>query len=181
MAIRPTTPVYFAIGPGILTDDCENQFAFFDWMLRDLEGILDQVGRLGQMLFAGVIDAAQDAAGFDFLPDFNFEDYAYGRVDRIFFSVAARADHRRCLTDQLGIDTAHVASAAGGDLLRAGCVGQQIEAVENLRIAALRGDNVFKLAIARTVEQLGLRNLTGFIERLCDLAEKDHARREYER
>ena len=54
------------------------------------------------MLFAGVIEAAQDAAGIDLLPDFHFEDHADRRIDRIFLGVAARADHGRRLADILG-------------------------------------------------------------------------------
>src|SRR6185312_9520640 len=88
MAIRPTTPVYFAIALRSLADDFENQFALFDGMLRDFEGVFYQ------MLFAGVIDAAQDTAGLDLLSDFDFENHPDGRIDRIFLRIAPGADHR---------------------------------------------------------------------------------------
>src|SRR6185437_500139 len=94
MAIRPTTPVYFAIALRSLADDFENQFALLDGMLREFEGVFYQIGRFRQMLFAGVIDAAQDTAGLDLLSDFDFENHPDGRIDRIFLRIAPGADHR---------------------------------------------------------------------------------------
>ena len=53
--------------------------------------------------------------------------------------------------------------------------------VEDGRIAALRGDHLLQLAIARAIQQLGLRQFAGFVEGFGELGDKDHPGREFER
>ena len=64
-----------------------------------------------------------------------------------------------------GVDGADVARARRSDFARAGGVGQQLEAVQHLRIAALRRDHFLQLAVARAIQQLLLRQLARFFER----------------
>src|SRR5207249_8182016 len=90
--------------------------------------------------------------------------------------VPSGADHGGCLPDVLGVDSADKASARRSDLARAGGVRQQLEPVQHLRIASLRGNNFLELPVAGAVEKPLLRELAGIVERWHDLAEIDHAR-----
>ncbi len=129
------------------------------------------------MFFAGVIDAAQDTARIDLLAYFDFEDDTDGRVDGVFLGVTSCADHGRGLANEFSIDRAHISGALRGDFLRARGVGQKFELIKHLRVAALRRDHFFELAVAGTIKQTGLRHFARFVERLGDLAEVNHARR----
>src|ERR1700761_6837503 len=106
------------------------------------------------MFFAGVINPAKNATGVDLLPNFDFENDTDGRVNVVVLSIAAGADHGRGLSNQLCVDAADIAAAAGSDFLRTGRVGQQFEIVEYGRVAALRCNDVAELAITGSVQQL---------------------------
>src|ERR1039457_913314 len=80
-----------------------------------------------------------------------------------------------------GVDDADVAAARGADLARTSRVGQQLEAVEDQRVAALRLNDFLEFAVSRAVEQLSLRKLAGLVEGLGNLAEEDHAGGQLER
>ena len=91
------------------------------------------------------------------------------------------ADHVRRQADVLGGDGADETRARRGDLADAAGVGQHVEPVEHLRVAALGLDHFLELAVAGAVEQFALRHLARLVERLGDLAEVDHARGQLER
>ncbi len=148
---------------------------------RDAERVLDQLRRFFQVLFLGVVQAAEHGARIHLLADLDFEDHAHRRVDGVVLRVAAGADHGRGQADVLGVDGADKSRARRGDLSHAGGVGQQFEPVEHLRIAALRLDHFLELAVARAVEQLRCGQLARFVQGLGDLAEEDHAGRQFER
>ena len=67
------------------------------------------------------------------------------------------------LADLFGVDGGDVAGARRGDFAHAGGVGQQVEAVEHLRVAALRRDHFLQLAVAGAVEQFLLRRVRGLL------------------
>src|ERR1019366_4342993 len=101
---RPSRPVKRSMRSLRLTYDFENKFAALRRSRSDAESIFDKLRGFVDIVFASVIQAAQDAAGVHFLPDLHFEDHADGRVDRILFGIAACANHGRGLADVFGID-----------------------------------------------------------------------------
>src|SRR5690348_4991644 len=106
---RPSSTVKRSMRTLRLADDFENKFADLRRSRRDAESIFDELRGFIDIVFAGVIQAAEDAAGIHFLSDFHFEDHADRGVDRILFGIAAGADHGRSLADVLGVDGADIA------------------------------------------------------------------------
>ena len=80
-----------------------------------MESILHFFGRFVHPVFPGVIQPAQDAAGFHLLASLDFQDDPDGRVDRVLLLIAAGANHIRRDADVLGVDRAHVAGARRSD------------------------------------------------------------------
>jgi hypothetical protein len=55
-----------------LADDFEDEIALLDGLLGNAEGVFDEIGGFLEMFVAGVVDAAENTAGIDFLTDFDF-------------------------------------------------------------------------------------------------------------
>src|SRR3954469_18955350 len=162
---RPRRPVKRSMRSLRLTYDFENEFAALRRSRSDAESIFDELRGFVDIIFASIVETAQHAAGVNLLAHFHFQDHADGGIDRIFLGIAAGADHGRGLADVFGVNGADVARARRTDFARPGGVGQELETVENMRVAALRRDHFFQLAIARPVEQFLLRDLAGFVKR----------------
>ena len=95
--------------------------------------------------------------------------------------LAAGADQVGGGADILGVDGGHVAAARGNHLAHAGGVGEKLELVERLRIAALRGHGLFEFREAGAIHQMLFGDAAGFLERGGLLAQVDHARGQFER
>src|SRR6202030_2434930 len=71
---RPSRPVKRSMGSLRLTYDFKNQFAALRRSRSDAESIFDKLRGFVDIVFASVIQAAQDAASVHFLPDLHFEN-----------------------------------------------------------------------------------------------------------
>src|ERR1700722_12240076 len=125
---RPSRPVKRSMRSLRLTYDFENQFAALRRSRSDAESIFDKLRGFVDIVLTGVIQAAENAAGVDLLPNFDLEDHADSGVDGIFLGIAARADHGRGLADVFGVDGADVACTRRTDFTRSRGVGQELEA-----------------------------------------------------
>src|SRR5258708_4711755 len=150
----------------------ENQLALIRRGRGNAEGVLHHLGRFFDMLVTGVVETAEDAARVHLLADLHLENHADGGIDDILFGVAAGADEIGSLADVFGVDDADVAATRRGDLARAGGIGEQLEAIEYLGIAALRLNDLFEFPVPGAVEEPFLRFLAGFVEGLGDFAQE---------
>src|SRR5688572_5925830 len=114
----------------LLSDYFKNQLTTVGRLRRDAESVLDELGRVLEPFFAGVVKAAQNRSCIHFLTGLDLENYTDSRVDRIFFHIAPRADHRGSSSDILRVDSAHVAAPRRRDFPCAGRVRQKLEPVE---------------------------------------------------
>src|SRR5450755_647133 len=82
----------------------QDQLALLRRRCRNAERILDLLGRLLYLLFAGIVQTAQHRAAFNFLPHLHFENHTYGGIDGVFLGVSSGPDHGGSLADSLGVD-----------------------------------------------------------------------------
>ena len=78
---RPLASTIGLVAVPVLADDFENQLAAFGRGSGDAEGVLDARGGVFEVVLAGVVKAAEDAAFLHLLADFDFEDDADRGVD----------------------------------------------------------------------------------------------------
>ena len=118
--------------------EIEDQISGLRWLGRQTEGVFDKLFGFGELRVVGVVKSTQSAAGFDRFTDLRLQDDADSRVDRGVDVDATRAEHGGGFADVVGTDAADVAVAGRIHHQFAGGVRQELELVDDLRIAALR-------------------------------------------
>src|SRR5437868_2952821 len=122
MTTRPSSPVK---RPILDAYDFKNHATLVGLLSANAESVFHHLGRFFHVVFARVIEPAENRAYVHLLAGLDFEYHSHRRVDRLVLAVASRANHIRGDADVLGQDRADIPRARRRDLTHAGSVGKK--------------------------------------------------------